>query len=383
MSTRWAVYRQGLGVFRGLHFRLLRAMDRGALPTFLIYQVTTACNSRCRMCGLWRTKPENELVLKEFEDLLVRPFFKKVRWVNLTGGEPFLRRDLIQLVRALATRCPSLELVAIPTNGFMTEKVVTGVKEMLETLEGRVLLNVNVSIDAIGERHDEIRGTRGGYKKALRTLDELMKLQLANESFETGTETVVMDHNIDDIRTVYETLKEHTAHVNITPAAVSPYYQQEEGCGGMSPESAEKLTRFLKELRLREPAYAYYHSKVCEILARPRLSRRPFPCLGGYKTLYLDARGNVYPCLMLPVPRFCFGSVREAPIEELWFSERARDIRRRLRGHLYCIRCTNNCDIMNNLKEEVLDVALFMLRNGDVRRALYRDLDEGKMRKYL
>ena len=47
------------------------------------------------------------------------------------------------------------------------------------------------------------------------------------------------------------------------------------------------------------------------------------------------------------------------------------------------MRCTNNCDILNNIKEETLDVALWMLKNPDVRKALYRDLEEGKMKKYL
>ncbi|MEM2870097.1 MAG: radical SAM protein [Thermoplasmata archaeon] len=383
MGARWALFRQGLGAFKGVGFRVSRALARGYLPTFLIYQVTTACNSRCRMCGLWRTKPEGELLLKEFEDLVARPFFSRVRWVNLTGGEPFLRKDIVQLAAALRDRLPSLELVAIPTNGFLSERIEGAVREMLEALGGRALLNVNVSIDGVGRLHDELRGTPGAYKKAMRTLDQLMKLQLANERFETGTETVITDQNVQELGRIYATLKEHTPHVNITPAAVSPYYNQEEGCGLLSPESARTLVNFLEELRLKEPAYAYYHSKVIEILTRPGLTHRPFPCLGGFKTVYIDAQGGVYPCLMLPVPEFRFGNVREAPVEELWFSERARDIRRKLRSHPYCVRCTNNCDILNNLKEEVLDVALFMLRNGDVRRALYKDLEEGKMRKYL
>lgn len=383
MGVRLTVYRQGFGALKGLGFRLSRALLAGQRPTFLIHQVTTACNGRCRICGIWRTKPENELILKEFEDLVARPFFKRVRWVNLTGGEPFLRRDLVHFVRALGDSCPALELVAIPTNGFLTDRVVGTVKDILEALEGRALLNVNVSIDAVGEKHDEIRGTPGGYRKAMKTLDELMKLQLANERFETGAETVVGDHNIRDIERIYRTLKEHTPHVNLTPAALSPYYRQEEGCAGMSEETVRGLVRFLGELRLKEPAYAYYHSKVCEILTRPGLTRRPFPCLGGYKTIYIDAHGEVFPCLMLPVPGFSFGNIRDAPIEQLWYSKAALDIRRRLRSHLYCIRCTNNCDILNNIKEEALDVALFMLRNGDVRRALIRSLEEGGLRRYL
>jgi radical SAM protein with 4Fe4S-binding SPASM domain len=384
MGVRWSLYKQGLGAFKGLDFRLHRWTARGMDPTFLIYQVTTACNSRCRMCGIWRTKPDNELLLREFEDLLSRPLMQKIRWVNITGGEPFIRKDLVQLVKALKDRVPTLELVAIPTNGFLTDKVVSTVKDLVDVLGPGVLLNVNVSIDDIGEKHDFIRRTPGGYQKAITTLDELMKLQLSRPNFETGTETVVMDHNIRDIRHIYSTLKEHTPHVNITPAILSPYYNPEDSeCGKLSPGTIDELVAFLEELRLKEPAYAYYHSKVGTILKAKRLKKRPFPCLGGFKTMYLDARGNVYPCLMLPVDKFRFGNIREASVEELWHGETARDIRRRLKGHLFCTRCSNNCDILNNIKEETLDVGIWMLKNPDVRKALYRDLEEGKMKKYL
>jgi MoaA/NifB/PqqE/SkfB family radical SAM enzyme len=274
MGVRWSVYKNAMGAFKGVNFRLHRWAASGMEPTFLIYQVTTACNSRCRMCGIWRTKPENELTLKEVEDMLSRPFFRRIRWVNLTGGEPFVRKDLVQMVKALQDRLPALELVAIPTNGFLTEKVVSTVKELLDLLGGRVLLNVNVSIDDIGEKHDFIRRTPGGYQKAMATLDELMKVQLAEANFETGTETVVMDHNIKDIRHIYSTLKEHTPHVNLTPAILSPYYNAEDAeCGKLSPGTIDELVAFLEELRLKEPAYAYYNSKVRDILKARKLKK--------------------------------------------------------------------------------------------------------------
>ena len=383
MGLRWSVYKNAFGAFNGLNFRIQRSLSRGMKPTFLIYQVTTACNSKCRMCGIWKTKPDNELSLKEVEDLLDRPFFDKVHWVNITGGEPFVRKDIVQIVKAMKERLPGLQLIAIPTNGFLTSKIIDTVKDMLEVLNKKVILNVNVSIDGIGEKHDYIRRTEGGYKKAIKTLDELYKLQLADDCFETGTETVIMDHNANNIRNIYEELKNHTPHVNLTPAILSPFYTTEQESAHMSNKTITKMLKFFGELRLKEPAYAYYHSKVSRILGEKGLMKRPFPCLGGYKTMYLDARGNVYPCLMLPIPKFLVGNIRDCPVEELWHGPTAKDIRKRLKGHLYCTRCTNNCDIMNNLKEEVWDFGMFMMKNKDVRKALMKDLNEGRMKKYV
>ena len=93
-------------------------------------------------------EPGDELSLEEFDRLLLDPFMRRIRWVNLTGGEPFLRKDLPDMIGLLAKRCPDLEIIAIPTNGFMPERTEEMVRRSLDLLEGTdVLLSVTVSID--------------------------------------------------------------------------------------------------------------------------------------------------------------------------------------------------------------------------------------------
>jgi hypothetical protein len=120
-------------------------------PSFLIHQVTVRCNSRCAMCGIWKLEPGDELKLEEVDSLLGDPFMAGLRWVNLTGGEPFLRQDLPELIGAYGRRCPELEIVAIPTNGFLPDRIEEGVKRALQALEGTgALLSVTVSFGGWG-----------------------------------------------------------------------------------------------------------------------------------------------------------------------------------------------------------------------------------------
>ncbi len=343
-------------------------------PRFLVYQVTVRCNSKCQMCSIWQLEPGNELSLGEFEDLLDDPFMRGLRWVNLTGGEPFLRKDLPEMMGALAKRCPDLEIIAIPTNGFLPERIETSVRRSLEILEGTdILLSVTVSIDGVGEEHDTIRGIPGGFDKALDTLTRLQSIK--DPRFETGVETVITALNVRSIESIRSFFKERTDHVNLTPAVVSDYYSNAETfeAARLKEEDITRMLDFLETISQEEPAYAYYFDKVRDIY---RKGRRTYPCLGCYSTMMLSATGDVYPCLMLGGDSWRMGNVRKTPVKEIWCSSRADETRRRISKNQYCERCTNNCDIMANLKEETWNFASWMALHPSTFFALLRYIRE-------
>ncbi len=341
-----------------MKFRYRRARKQCMQPSFLIYQTTVRCNSKCRMCSIWQMEPGDELSLEEFDRLLMDPFLRRIRWVNLTGGEPFLRKDLPDMIGLLAKRCPDLEIIAIPTNGFLPERTEEMVRRSLDLLKGTdVLLSVTVSIDGVGEQHDEIRCIPGGFDKALGTLERLQAIE--NERFETGVESVITALNVNNIEDIRAFFKERTDHVNLTPAVVSDYYSNEETFGeaALKEEDIQRMLAFLKEISREEPAYAYYFAKVRDIYTK---GKRTYPCLGLYSTMMLNATGEVFPCLMLAGDKWKLGNVRDTPLEDIWCSSDSREARKRLAREPYCQRCTNNCDIMANLKEETWNFATWM-----------------------
>ena len=82
--------------------------------------VTDRCNMRCRTCRIWKKNKINssEMNLKDFENIFKK--FNKTCWLSLTGGEPFLRKDLYEIVDISLKECKNLHTISIPTNGFLT-----------------------------------------------------------------------------------------------------------------------------------------------------------------------------------------------------------------------------------------------------------------------
>ena len=343
-------------------------------PSFLIYQVTVRCNSKCRMCSIWQLEPGDELSMEEFDGLVSDPFMRHLRWVNLTGGEPFLRKDLPDMIGALGRHCPDLEIVAIPTNGFLPERTEEMVRRGLELLEGTdALLSVTVSIDGVGEGHDDIRRIPGGFDKALDTLERLQAID--HPRFETGVESVITALNVGNIEEIRAFFKERTDHVNLTPAVVSDYYSNAETFeeARLKEGDVERMLDFLASISEEEPAYAYYFDKVRDIYLK---GKRTFPCLGCYSTVMLGATGDVYPCLMLGGEGWRMGNIRDTPVRDIWCGPGSRKFRVRLAKNPYCEKCTNNCDIMANLKEETWNFATWMALHPRTFFALLRYIRE-------
>jgi MoaA/NifB/PqqE/SkfB family radical SAM enzyme len=119
------------------------------------------------MCNIWQHDVRDAL---EPEHLRTLPV--SLRTVNLSGGEPFLRDDLPDLVAAVRQRCPRAT-IAISTNGLATEKIIAAVRA-IGPADPRV--RVAVSIDGLGETHDRIRGVEGAFERAMDTLDQLRDL---------------------------------------------------------------------------------------------------------------------------------------------------------------------------------------------------------------
>jgi len=343
-------------------------------PSFLIHQVTVRCNSRCAMCGIWRLEPGDELKLEEVDRLLGDPFMSGLRWVNLTGGEPFLREDLPDIIAAYARRCPDLEIVAIPTNGFLPDRIEGAVRRALAALEGTgVLLSVTVSVDALGAQHDRIRGVPGCFDRAMETLDRLKAID--HPRFSTGVEAVITALNVRDIASIYRELKARTGHVNMTPAMAADFYGNRDSFDGVAlrGDDVRLMLEFIASIAKQEPAYAYYFDKVRDVYER---GRRTYPCLGCYSTMMLGPTGDVFPCLMLGGDDWRLGNVRQAPPRDIWCGETATGARRRIARSPFCARCTNNCDIIANLKAETWNFATWMATHPSTFMALLRYVRE-------
>ena len=161
------------------------------LPIDCVLAVTYKCNSRCIMCDIWKIKDAPEPELSEFAKLP-----SSLRDVNLSGGEPFLRADLAEIVKTVAQSCPQARIV-ISSNGFATELILAQMKKILQIKPD---IGVAISIDGVGAMHDEMRGIPGGFEMAMATIKGLQALGMRN--LRLGF--TVTERNVKHMRKVYD-----------------------------------------------------------------------------------------------------------------------------------------------------------------------------------
>ncbi len=310
------------------------------LPMNYTFSILDRCNSRCKTCNIWRKPDRAELTYKEwvrvFQGLGHSPY-----WVTLSGGEPFLREDLVWLYSELCRICRPA-IVNIPTNGLLTDRIVERVGQMAYASKD-VKLVVNISVDHMdAEKNDGIRGIPGDLRKALRTRRELVSLGLPNLT--VGVHTVISSLNVDDFPEICDTLMALSPHQYITEIAelraelkntsslITP-----ELCAysraikhltqRMRKGSWKGLSRLTRAFRLQ-----YYHN----VLKGLTLAKQPIPCYAGVASVQIMSDGIVWACC---IEGRSLGNLRNVgfDLKKLWGRQRVQDVRRSIkRGDCHC-----------------------------------------------
>ena len=295
------------------------------------------------MCNIWKTEDAGDLdaeLLKKLPDAL--------RYVNISGGEPFLRQDLLELVRTAASACPKAQII-ISTNGLVAQ---SRVRETMMALRDEFgdRVGIGISIDGIGETHDRIRGIPGAFDRAVglaRGLkdDGLTNLRLA---------FTAVDENVSDFYEVYKLAQELNVEFTSAVAQGSSHYFQ---ASNVSHVGLEDLRRQLdhvasSELSTMSPkrwARAYFDRGLYEFASG---GGRPLGCLAAGDFFFLSPAGTIYACNVLDIP---LGNLREASFLEIWDSPEAEAARRSVAK---CdMGCWMICTARSAIKRNPLKVA--------------------------
>ena len=163
-------------------------------PVTLIFFVTSRCNLRCSHCFYWQelNACKDELSIDEIRK--IASSFKHLVSLSLTGGEPFVRKDVKEIIEAFCRGCGTKE-VGIATNGTFTEATVETIQSVLEEVPVESL-NVQISLDGLEKTHDEIRGIKGSFEKAIATITELKKIGAHYPVFQLKTALAVQKNNL-------------------------------------------------------------------------------------------------------------------------------------------------------------------------------------------
>ena len=291
--------------------------------------ITKKCNFRCRHCNIWRLyaeKPELvKLELTEGEFVRVVEETPGVRWVSITGGEPFLR-DVGSILNGLPER---VKFVSVNTNGWFCDRIAETFRDV-KRVPGRRYVVV-ISLDGPRRVHDEMRGVRGAFDRAVNTF---LGLRDGVKGVDVVFEFTVTPWNIGVFDELLRELEEYSiGSESFTVGLFTPnvYYNKAGGGGGHVERVVREALRISKMIRVRGPLNLFVKSFL-NLSTVYYTGEKRHPCFAGRKSAWVDPNGDVRACIYLPV---VFGNVRND----------GYNVERILRGSDYerFVRACNGC----------------------------------------
>lgn len=309
-------------------------------PLHLVYFVTKRCNSKCIMCNIWKKKVnEKELTIDELKEIGKSKYLRNVLFFGLSGGEPFLRKDLVESVIALTSSMKKLKQINFSTNGLLTKKIVKDVKRLLKLKKTKI--DVALSVEGIGEKNNKIRGVKGGYKKVLETIKVLKDID--SDRIDISIRLAILPSNYKEIPKLYKLANEIGINFTCKPATSGGLYENQEDLINWSNEFSEKqkeeaiseINKIVKiefdKLRnsnkkgfdkIKETAYILFLKYSTEFIKNP--NKVVFPCYALFSSVSLESEGSVYSC---PVLYKKIGNIRENDFDKIWESKQAYETR--------------------------------------------------------
>ena len=276
--------------------------------------VTYRCNARCNMCNRYKcpSKPEEELSIETIKKL------PQMYFTNITGGEPFIREDLPEIVRELYKKS---DRIVISTNGFFTDRIIKLCEEFPN-------VGIRISIEGLEETNNKIRGLEDGFNKGYSTLKKLVEMKHPD----VGFGMTVQDANAKDLVPLYDLSNELNMEFATASLHNSFYFVEAKNIIKdrlMVAKEFEKLVNKLLESNSPKKWFRAYfnHGLINYIFGQKRL----LPCDMAFDTFFIDPYGDVMPCNGTK-DKEVMGNLNEVKTwDELWDSKKAEKVRTKVR----------------------------------------------------
>lgn len=334
--------------------------------------VTYRCNARCNMCNRYKkpSNPEEEISIETIKKL------PEMYFTNITGGEPFIRQDLKDIVRELYKKS---DRIVISTNGFFTDRIIDLCREFPN-------VGIRISIEGLEETNNKIRGLEDGFNKGYTTLKKLVKMKHPD----VGFGMTVQDANAKDLVELYKLSDEMNMEFATASLHNSFYFVEAKNIIKDRPMVAESFEKLINELlKSNSPKKwfrAYFnHGLINYIYGQKRL----LPCDMAFDTFFIDPYGDVMPCNGTKEKQV-MGNLNEQSWNELWNSEQAEKVRKVVRN------CDRNCWMIGSVSpamhKYIATPALWVIKHKflryfkDKKYSMYelpavRDYRDGKITK--
>ena len=335
------------------------------MPINLTFSVTNVCQSRCKTCQIWdlyRQDPHKrtqELTTEEVTDI-----FRSMGHIylfNVSGGEPFLRPDFVEIIEA-AVEYLRPGIIHIPTNAIalkQSESKVEAILNLLRQKSRHTQLTIKPSMDHVGRKHDEIRGVPGNFEKVMKLFNRLKAKKAGYPNMHVELGTVISRWNVEDIEEIaafVTGLGVDSYRNEIAEQRAEMFNQQDDITP--SPDQYEKaIALFERQIRanMRDKVLfqritnafrLVYYQLAIKIMQR---NQQIIPCYAGISNAHMTPYGDIWACCTLGYDR-PMGNLRDFDYDfnQLWLSSQAREVRRFIR-HRQCA-----CPLANQTYSNIL-----------------------------
>ena len=317
------------------HARLTRdSYLRRPSPPFLVLFINSICNMKCEHCFYWtHLNKRDDLTFDEMVSL--SRSMGPIENLNLSGGEPFLRKEFAEICRQFI-RHNGVRQIYVPTNGWYVQKTIDAVRATLEE-PGLELFVAELSLDGMPEFHDTFRVAKGAFAKAMETYDALAELQRTDARLRIHSISTATDVNVDEIRRLTTYLFDRCPRMDHHNLALIRGDRKNPALKTPGTREYAELYEYVRRLwRPREQGR--YGSIVEPMLQWAKMEivserRQVVPCRAGVLSAVVAANGDVSVCEL----HERLGNLREQSFPEIWNSDRAEALRASVaRGDCHC-----------------------------------------------
>lgn len=303
-------------------------------PPFLILFINSICNMKCEHCFYWQQlNQKSDLTFEEI--VALSNDLGPIENLNLSGGEPFLRKEFAAICRQFIQK-NGVKEIYVPTNGYFTDKTIAALREVLQdkTLK---MFGVELSLDGMPAFHDEFRKAKNSFRKSMETYDALAELQKEDPRLQIHAISTATEANMGEIRMLTTYLYDRCPQMTHHNLAIIRGDRKNPTLKGPALQEYKDLYDYVRRLWSQREKHRY-GSIVEPMLQYAKLraaeqQQQYVPCRAGVLSAVVHANGDVGLCEQRPP----IGNLRQHTFMEIWRSHMAADVRRSISAReCYC-----------------------------------------------
>jgi MoaA/NifB/PqqE/SkfB family radical SAM enzyme len=314
------------------------------------------------MCGIWKENDsvDKEMSLKDLDSLLNDRLFSRLEYIGISGGEPFIRNDIVELIDVFQKRCRALKRISLTTNGILTKRIEDEIARIVRSSkENDVLLDISISFHGLGDLLARIYGVDRAFDKICRTID-LLKVYRQNNELTFSLNCVLLNENLEAAPALLNWARENSIPISfVLGEERDRFFNNEMKSMFVSEEQRETLLGFLRELSRGSSFKNLGAMKYRELIHMIEGTKnRSLSCYYGFSGFLLGYDGTLYYCSHSEG----IGNCLKDSAYEIFYDRDNLQYRQRELIRKECRRCPPYTRTRLELEKDIFKIIKFVLK---------------------